>query len=901
MNGVSPIFLGLALLPAIILQMNWHSIPIKEIADTLKTDIQLGLSEADFRRRSKEQGHNELPRPKPFTKIQILAAQFKNPLILILVGAGIITVFLRDFSDTAIIAVTIAINTLFGYFQELKTSKILESLRKAVKTKAFVIRDGGEKEIDQEHLVPGDIVIVKTGSKIPADGRVIFANELRVNESVLTGEWLSVEKTSAVVAVDSPVADRSSMVHMGTIVEGGEGKIIVTGTGKNTEIGRVVEATEGIKEEQTPYQKKLSGLSRLIGILVTVAVLLIFTEGILTGGNPREIFLISVAVAVAAIPEGLPMAMSVILAVGSQQILRKKGLVRRLASAETLGSTNIILMDKTGTLTEAKMKVSGIYAGENIFSDNVEQPGNDMTFSAMTALKSAVLSNEAFIENFDGPMDKWIIRGRPTERAVVEAGIKAGIIKREIEKKEIKVSEIVFSSEWRYSAVLHEDADGSKNVYSMGAPEAILEKVSGIQMGNKVVRITKKEIEAIINKSTELASGGARVIATARKEMKDHDDLNRDLSDMIFTGLIILTDPIRKEVEHALNSCRRAGIRPIIITGDNALTAQNIANSLGFEARSDNIMEGNELDEISDDDLPDRIVDIKIFARVAPVQKLRIVSAWQKRGQVVAMTGDGVNDAPAIKKADIGIALGSGTDAAKEAADFILLDDSFVVIETAIEEGRRILDNIQKVITYLLSDSFTETLLVGTALFIGLPIPVTAAQILWINLIEDGLPNVALAFEPKEQGIMLRKPNKKEDSLINQEMKIIIFVIGAITNIILVGIFLVLSSWDLDLNTVRTVVFALLAVNSLFYSFSCKNLRKNIWEINILSNKLLVFSSVFGLVALLSAVYVPFLNMILGTVPIAWSFWYLISGLAVINVFLIEVAKYYFIKNKLTE
>jgi len=882
--------------------MNWHSLPVEEIASVLNTDLSSGLSESEAHRRLKEKGMNELPQPRTLTKTQIFLSQFQNPLIMVLVVAGAITIFLRDLSDTIIIFSTVMINTLVGYFQESKTSKILEALKRVIRTKALVKRDGEEREIPQENLTQGDVIILKAGLKAPADARLIYANELRVNESALTGEWLPVEKDTRPVPVDSSVADRHSLVHMGTIIESGEGEAVVIGTGGETEIGRIAEATERTKEEKTPYQKKLDKFSKIIGSIVVGVVLLIFLEGVAVGRDPQEMFLISVAVAVAAIPEGLPVAMSVILAVGSQQILKKKGLVRRLASAETLGNTNVILMDKTGTLTEAKMKVSSIFSGDGIFGDDAEQPDKELSAAAKSALKSAVLSSEAFIENFEGPVEKWIIRGRPTEKAIVEAGIKAGIIKREIEEREPRVAEIIFSAEWRYSAALHESEGNKKTVYSMGAPEAIIDKISAIETSEGVRRVTKEEVALMIEKANALSATGSRILATARKEIGDHEnEIDRDLSDMIFTGLLVFSDPIRGDVGRALASCRQAGIMPIIVTGDNAFTAKSIANSLGFEASDENIMEGSELEKISDADLLRRIEEIKIFARVAPVQKSRIVAAWQKKGRIVAMTGDGVNDAPAIKKADIGIALGSGTDAAKEAADFILLDDSFVVIETAIEEGRKILDNIKKVITYLLSGSFSETLLISIALLLGLPIPVTAAQILWVNLIEDGLPSIALAFEPKEKGIMSRRPNAKAGSLITREMKVIIFVIGILTDLILVGIFISLTGKEISLDVMRTVIFALLAVNSLLYSFSCKNLRKNIWQIDVFSNGLLVFGFIFGVAALVTAIYLPALNTILGTVPIDISFWPLILGFSVINVIFIEIAKYYFIRKKLTE
>ena len=879
--------------------MNWHSLPEKEVFKLLKTDPDTGLSGSEAKRRREKYGRNELPRPKPLSELRILADQFKNPLILILVSASAVTVILKDASDTIILLTTVAVNTAFGYFQELKTSRIIEALKNIVKTRALVKRNGEEKEIAQENVVPGDVIILKAGLKVPADGRLFSVNNLRVNESALTGEWLPETKNTAVLPAKTPLAERSGLVHMGTIIESGEGAAIAVETGKNTEIGKIALATKEIKTEKTPYQKKLERFSRVIGGLVGAASLSIFSAGLLSGTDPKEIFLISVAVAVAAVPEGLPMAMTVVLAVGSQAILKKKGLIRRLASVETLGSASVILMDKTGTLTEARMKVAEIFAGNNLFADKGESPEGPLRPAAKSALKSAVMASEAFIENFRLPVEKWIIRGRPMEKSIVEAGIKAGLIRQEIETDEPALGGIVFGAEWRYSAVLHVTSAGSRVAYSMGAPEAILERSA--RLNDDEIKISDNDREALLKKTTALAAKGMHVIAVGRKKISDDKISDKDLFDMVFIGIIAFTDRIRPEVGKALESARRAGIRPIIVTGDNPETARTIANSLGFEAAPDEVVDGSKLETLSDEELTEKIERIKIFARVAPSQKLRIVSAWQRKNQVVAMIGDGVNDAPAIKKADIGVALGSGTDAAKEAADFVLLDDSFAIIETAIEEGRRVIDNIRKVITYILSDSLAEILIVGFSIAAGLPLPITAAQILWINLIEDGLPNIALAFEPKEKDIMLRQPARREEPLINKEMKVIIFAVGILTDIFLVGIFFALVKYGYELDFIRTAVFALLAVDSLLYVFSCKNLRKNIWRTNLFSNKFLAVSIAIGAATLLSAIYFSPVAVILGNVPLPLSFWPVIIGLGIINLALIEAVKYYFIKYKLTE
>jgi len=585
-----------------------------------------------------------------------------------------------------------------------------------------------------------------------------------------------------------------------------------------------------------------------------------------------------VAIVVAAIPEGLLIAMTVILALGMQRILKKKGLVRRLVSAETLGSTSIIATDKTATLTEGKMKVAEVIGDKFL------------------ALKVAVLTTEAFIENPDAEKEKWIIRGRPTDRALFEAGIKIGINqKREFEKK--KIAELPFNPINKFAATLYQE-NGKNILYVCGAPEKILE----------FSKLKKEERENWEKKLEELAQKGLRIVATAYKKIKSVKNSSWPIEDLcnnlVFTGFITLKDPIRPEVKEAMKICRQAGMRPIIVTGDHKLTAKAVAEELDFKIREKNILEGKDLDKLSDKDFEKILPKIQIYARVEPKHKMRIISAWQDKGEVVAMTGDGINDAPALKKADIGVALGSGTEVAKETSDLILLNDSFSIIVAAVEEGRVIIDNIRKAITYLLSDSFTEVFLIGGALSIswlsGQPwfLPITAVQILWTNLIEDGLPHIALAFEPKEKDIMQQKPGGNVIPLLTQEMKVIIFIIGLTTDLILLGIVFWLLHQDYPIDYLRTIIFAMLGTDSISYAFCCKSLRRNLWKINIFDNKILIGAWFFGLTALLAAIYLPVLNKLLGTVPLTLSTWHIIFGLGIIEIILIESAKYYFISKR---
>jgi len=859
----------------------WHNLSKEEVIKTLRSDIDVGLTEKEVEIRQREFGKNKLSEEKLLPRLRIFLEQLRSPLIYILLIAGIIALILKDYTDAIVIFGAVFLNTIVGFLQENKASQTLRALKKVVKHEAEVLREGNLKIVDSTELVPGDIIVLNPGDKIPADGRIIECHDLKINEMALTGEWLSAKKKPEILPEEVPLADRDNMVYMGCVVEDGKGKAIVTETGLQTEIGKVAEMVRETKEEKTPYQKKLAHFSRIVGIIIGIICFGIFIEGMLTGGKFIEMFTTAVAVAVAAIPEGLPVAMTVILALGMQRILQKKGLVRKLVAAETLGSTSIIATDKTATLTEGRMKVDEVIGDKFL------------------ALKAATLTSEAFIENPQYPKEKWIIRGRPTDKALLEAGIEAGIDrKKEFEKR--KIAELPFSPENKIAAVLYEE-NGENILYVCGTPEKILEKSD----------LKKEEKIKLEQKLEELAQKGLRVVGSAYKKIANFHEFGHEYCESIFeeiggkfvhirelnfAGFITLKDPIRPEVREAMKICRQAGLRPIIVTGDHKLTAKAVAEELGFKISEENILEGINLDKLSDREFEKILDKIQIYARVEPKHKLRIIEAWQARGEVVAMTGDGINDAPALKRADIGIALGSGTEVAKEASDLILLNDSFSTIVAAVEEGRAILDNIRKVITYLLSDSFTEIILIGASLLFGFPLPVTAVQILWVNLIEDGLPDIALAFELKEKDVMEQKPVGHKTHLLTREMKVLIFIIGIFTDLLLLGLFFWLLKFSgYEISHIRSVIFAGLAVDSLFYVFSCKSLRKNLWQINPFSNKFLIISWIFGVLMLISALYFSPFQTLLKTAPLTFFDWQLILGFGLLNVISIEATKWHFI------
>ena len=857
----------------------WHNLNIEKIARLLKTDVEDGLSEKEVKEKRKKLGSNKLPEDKPLPWFKTYLNQFRSPLIYILIIAGIITLALGDLKDTAIIFGAVFLNTVIGFFQENKASKILSELKKIVKIKSYVIRDGNERELEQSELVPGDIFLLNAGDRVPADGRLIKVHNLKINESSLTGEWISADKKTEVLPGDTPLADRDNMAYMGCLVEEGWGKAIVTKTGQRTEIGKVAAMVKETKEEKTPYQKKISNLSKIIGILIVFLSILIFILGTVFNRDPFEMFLTAVAVAVAAIPEGLPVAITVILALGMQRILKKQGLVRKMIAAETLGSTSIIMTDKTGTLTEAKMKVDKIYPEKN----NV------------LALKIVTLCNEAFIENPEEALERQVVRGKPTEKALLLAGMQAGLNKKDLEKDQPEIDKLPFDPVYKYSATLHRLKEKENILYVMGAPEIILAKSKFLDINGKKEKLSEIRIKELKKKIDEFTRRGQRVLAASYKKFRGQELEEAAVNDLIFVSLIALHDPLRKEVKEAIRICRSAGMKPIIVTGDHKLTAQAIAGELGLPAREENSIEGWELEKLDDEEFKKRLKDIEIYARVEPAQKLRIVRAWQEKGEVVAMTGDGINDALALKQADIGLALGSGTDVAKEASDLILLTDNFSIIVAAVEEGRVIIDNVRKTVTLLISQCFTEIILVGASIIGGFPLPILPAQILWENLIEGSPQGVALAFEPKEKGVMERKPEDPKSPLLTKEMKTIIFGFGIITDFVLLGLFLLLLKKGLPLVEIRTIIFAALAIDTFFYAFSCKNLRKNIWQYNPFSNLYLIGFIIFSFFMLLIAIYIPFFQNLLKTVPLNLFDWLLLLGLGVLNLILIEITKWYFI------
>lgn len=890
----------------------WHAKNVKSILKELNTDSNHGLSESEALLRIKKNGRNILLEEKKDSVFKIVFSQFNSPLIYILLIAGFITLFLQHFTDALIIFITIILNTTIGFLQEKKASDILNKLKSIVKVKSYVIRDGLEKEINQSDLTIGDIIILHAGNKVPADCRVIESHDLKINESALTGEWQSVSKKIDVLEENTQIFDQKNMLFMSCGVESGWGKAVVVEVGSKTEIGKIANLLKSTRKEKTLYQKKIHSFSQLIAILVFVVACLVFITGIANNHSFIDMFMTTVAMSVAAIPEGLAVAITIILALGMSRILEKKGLVRHIVSAETLGSTSVIATDKTGTLTEGNMRVANIYVGskELMSLDFVKSKIGSITKEdalKMLCLKTAILCSEAFIENPEENFEKWIIRGDPMEKALIIAGMNLGITEEKISNADKEIERKPFDSASKYSAVLYDFDEKNYMLYILGAPEILLARSIKYD-NNTIIKLNNEGKNSIANTLDLLASKGQRVVATAYKKISKSEfkksglssacDLTKLCSDLVFSGLIALNDPLRLGIKDVIKTCKNAGIEVIIATGDHRLTAKAIAEEIGFEISDDNIIDGITLGNMTDEELKERIYNIKIYARVEPAQKLRIIKAWKEKGHQIAMTGDGINDAPALKQADIGIGLESGTDIAKEASDLVLLSDDFSIIVSAIREGRKIIDNIKKTIVFMVSECFSEIVLIVGCILFGVPIFILPVQILWENLIEGSPQGISLAFEPEEEHIMKRKPENPKAPLFDSLMKDIVFKFGILTDIILFFIGLALYRNGMPIEEVRTFCFVGLALSSLCYGFSCKNLRKSIWNYNIFSNKWLNLSILFGWIMIILAVYNPFLQTVLKTIPLPLKDWVLLALLGITQVLLIEWIKYIHINKK---
>ncbi len=876
---------------------NFHSEDFKESFKVLKSSPE-GLTQDEAQLRLDKNGKNELPSKKPTSKYFIFFSQFNSPLIYILIFAGLLSLLIKDFSDAIIIFFTVLINTVIGYIQEQKASNALSKLKSLIEHKANVFRNGHEIEIDSKNIVVGDVIYLKAGNKVPADARIIEAVNLQVNEASLTGEAYPSNKSISPVSPGAAVADRSSMIFAGTVVARGSGRAVVVATGLNTEIGNIAKMVSEEKDGKTPLQKRLTTFSKQIGFYIVLVNILLLIIGLMRGEEISIMFLTAVALVVAAIPEGLTVAVTVVLTVGMQKILKQKSLVRRLVATETLGSTTVICTDKTGTLTEGVMHVAHIVIGEKEFEIDALGSRQNLEEAKIVslALQTSLMCNDAIIENPDDELSSWKIIGGATDVALYSAAIQSGLNKDKLLKAEPLVDELPFESDLKYMITLHKRKKGYV-LYEKGAPERLIEKSSHFYHHGKKSKINPKEKIKLNATYKKLASKGLRIVGVAYREFdklewEKGDKWSSIDEELTFIGFIALKDPLRVETKETFELCQRAGIRPVIITGDYHLTAKAIASELGMKISDDNIATGADLDKMDDEELLEHVQRVDVYARVNPHHKLRIVKALKARGEVVAMTGDGINDSPALKAADIGIALGNGTDIAKETSDMVLLDNNFKTIVNAVKYGRMIFDNIRKIILYLVSDSFSQIILIAGSIILGFPLALLPAQILWMNIVQGGFPAFALANEEEGEGVMDKKPLKRSEPIMNREMKTIIFVVGFLRDIFIFGIFAYMMRTSVDIEYARTFLFVSLAICSLLNVFSFRLLNRQIWTSNPFTNKFLNISVFVNLSLILLAVYFAPLQVILKTVPLGVYSWIAIGVIAIMTNILIEFVKY---------
>ncbi len=876
--------------------MIWHTLSINKTRQELKTSLQ-GLQKEEIEKRRNKYGYNILAQAQRFSVFLVFFNQFKSALVYILVIAGFISLAFGEYIDATVIFVAVALNVIIGFIQEYKANKSLEKLNKVIKQKTLVLRSGKEEEIETKYLIPGDIVILKAGDRVPADLRLIKANNLEVNEASLTGESWPVKKQTEVLKKGVVLAERNNLLFMSTLIVEGRGEGLVVNIGLKTEIGKITSLLKEIKDDKTPLQIKLDKFAAMITKIVILASLLIFILGIIQNNPWEHMFTLAIAVAVSAIPEGLLIGMTMILTVGMQRILKSNGLVRKLISAETLGSTTLICTDKTGTLTEGEMRVVKLTTATyqlDLLSESFKDLKDNKEVKEL--MQIALLCNDSIIQNIDLAYEDLEFIGSPTEKALLISAASYLNIKR-VKKDFTRREEIPFDSQRKYMITRHSLNSKQDIIFIKGAPEKILNFSNYYLKNKKKIKLKDNNIKYFKEEYEKLSKQGLRILAGAYKVIaKDKEVINIDdkVEEFVFVGIWGLSDPLRPEIKRTLAKTKKAGIKTIIITGDNKFTTKRIAQDLDFPVDNESIMTGSELLKIDDKELAKRITKIKIYARVSPSDKLRIVQAWQKRGEIVAMTGDGVNDAPALKSADIGVVVANASDVAKETADLILLDSNFTTIVKSIGWGRVIFANIRKVILYLLSDSFSEVLIILGSLILGLPFPLLVSQILWINLVSDGLPNLALTMEPAEKYIMSKDYQKHNKELLGLEGKILIAIISIVTALSTVSLFYYFWQKTGDQVLARTVTFTALGIDTLFYVFSIRNLRESIFKSKPFRNIYLNFAVLGGLALQLIAIYIPFFNEFLNTIPLAWSEWRIILIFVFFVIIMIEAIKYLF-------
>lgn len=864
-----------------------------------------GLGKKEAKKRLFDLGPNKLPDAKADSIFEIFSRQFKSPLIYILLVAGLVVFMIGETIDGLIILAVLTFNAIVGAIQEGKAQNTLLALKKLAKTNAVVIREGDEHIISDEDLVVGDIIILREGEKIPADARIIFSSNLKINESSLTGESNPVHKTQeAENKVSETITEAGNLVFKGTNVVSGAGRAVVIATGMSTFIGGITEKMMETKDE-LPLKKSIKQLSRFIIMVVLTAGAILATLSFLRGVDPREILMTVIAISVSVIPEGLPIVVTLVLATGVWQMSKRSVLVKKLQAVEALGQTSVIAVDKTGTITKNELMVEKVFVdgkmfeirgfgyepqGEIFLEEKALDPINHREL--LLAGKIAILNSSAYLA-YSKKEKSWRISGDPTEASIMVLAEKIGFKKEVLEKEMPKKDEIPFDYELKYHATLHKEGDGAF-LSVVGSPESVLALSDKIWKNGKEHSLTEKEMEELKIVQDAMSDRGLRVVAFAYEKISSEvKEISGNVSELVFGGFFGIKDGLREDVSGAVARVKAAGIRLVMITGDYRLTAKAIAKEAGIYVDGDQILTGQEIENLKEKELAEKIESVSVFARVSPAHKLKIVNAYKLRGDIIAMTGDGVNDALSLISADVGVAMGKiGTEVAKEAADLILLDDNFGSIVSGVEEGRGIVKTVKKVILYLLATSMGEMLTIIGALAISFPLPILPAQILWLNLVTDGFLDVALAMDPKEDGLLKKKTQSEDKRLVDRAMiwRIIFMALPmAIGTLLLFGRY-----YENDLAKAWTVSLTTLAVFQWFNAWNCRSEEKSIFRMNAFSNKFLVGATLLVISMQLLAVYNPLLQKILRTVPLDLGDWLLILPVASSIVLVEEIRKFIF-------
>ncbi|MFA5098060.1 MAG: cation-transporting P-type ATPase [Candidatus Margulisiibacteriota bacterium] len=873
----------------------WHAMGLDRVLEKLEVDDETGLSEKEAYLRKEKFGPNELTKKRVVSPLVRFLQQFNQPLIYALLAAGFTTLFLKEFIDSSVIFGVVLVNSIVGYIQETKAVDALSALAKSMKTYSTAVRDGSSKKTASRELVPGDIVMLASGDKVSADMRLLYSKGLKSNESALTGESLPVEKSAESLPESTALADRKNMLYASTLITNGAAKAVVVSTGDRTEIGKISQLVENAEDMQTPLTKKLADFSKLLLYVIMFFSAVTFAIGTFIYGHPAvDSFMAAVAIAVGAIPEGLPAAITIILSIGVARMAKRKAIIRKLPAVETLGSTTIICSDKTGTLTENKMTVQKLFASGRAYGLSgqgyitagkltEQEGGKEADLSRNAALKETLLAgllcNDSKIVHSDGAFS---VEGDPTEAALLVSAEKAGLSRSDMERQLKRIDAIPFESDKQIMATLH-STEAAPVVYIKGSNEAVLKRCSFfLDASGNIERMS--DAEAINRATEEFASSGLRVIAFAKKEMKPgtsvigYEDIE---GEAVFLGFQAMMDPPRQEAIDAVSVCHNAGIMVKMITGDHASTARAIAIQLGIKAfpaddpKKELIaVTGAEMEKWTEEDYRKKTMGTSVFARVTPEQKLKIVKALQDQKHIVAMTGDGVNDAPALKQANIGVAMGlDGTEVAKEAADVVLTDDNFASIKAAVEEGRGVFDNLRKFIVWTIPTNATEGLVLMVAIIFNFALPISPLQILWINMMTAIFLGMTLAFEPKEDNIMLKKPNDPDLPIFDGMLTLRTIYVSFL---LIVGI-LVLFKHQLILGTgvaaAQTIAANVLVFGEMFYLFNCRSFEKSLFRIGILSNKIVLIGVALMIAVQMFFTYSPTMNRLFGTEPLGLMSW----------------------------